>query len=315
MNLPKEIYYQRCAVDILQHKELQRILKVFHEHRVDVLLLKGAFLKNHVYENPVLRPMGDIDVLIRKKDRESAFALLFAMDYSDINEGRFFAEEERGVVELVRRDVHFTYLLDLHLELVNLPGLRAAMNIPVDFAWEDAREIFIDRIPCYAMSPEVLLLYLCYHETVHHSLQGTTWDSDSREILRRYADVFSWERFLFLSSRFGMQKAAWLALKEAGMGTAAVPALEKNMSGYEAFLLEKILKRGKDVPFGDYVLAVCLINGTKNKFVFLWQYLASWMRHGARKKGLLAGIFHVVSRFFRLGRAVIELTFGRIKAA
>lgn len=313
--LTRETYYKRCAVDILQHTELTRLLKIFHEHSVDVLLLKGSFLKNHVYENPALRPMEDIDLLIRKKDSARVLLLLSPLGYKDINAGRFFAEEERGVVELVRQEEHFTYLLDLHTELVNLPGMRSVMNIPVEFVWDDAREISIDGIPCYAMSPEVLLLYLCYHETVHHSLQGATWHSDSREVLRRYADDFSRERFLHFASQFRMNNVAWLALKKTGIEPDAVSSLGRKLTGREKRILERILTRVKNVPFSDYVLALCLIQGTRNKAVFLVSYLSSWMRSGKQREGVLPGARHIVSRFFRLGKAVFVLAFKRARAA
>ncbi|MCP4365035.1 MAG: nucleotidyltransferase family protein [Planctomycetes bacterium] len=51
-----------------------------------VILLKGAHLAQVVYSNIALRPMGDIDILVKKNDLPKAKELLLELGYTPIKE-------------------------------------------------------------------------------------------------------------------------------------------------------------------------------------------------------------------------------------
>ena len=50
---------------LLMHKSLE-VLDIFDEARIDYILLKGAALVSAYYEEPALRPMNDIDILVEE---------------------------------------------------------------------------------------------------------------------------------------------------------------------------------------------------------------------------------------------------------
>jgi len=47
---------------------LIELLAVFHEQRIEIILLKGAALARTVYPEPGLRPMRDLDILVKEDD-------------------------------------------------------------------------------------------------------------------------------------------------------------------------------------------------------------------------------------------------------
>jgi len=55
---------------------LADILTCYQAAGIDVLVLKGAALAHLVYPQPVLRPMRDIDILVRAEDVYRAYARL-----------------------------------------------------------------------------------------------------------------------------------------------------------------------------------------------------------------------------------------------
>jgi hypothetical protein len=63
------------------HAELKAILACFEAHEVGVMPLKGAILAAAYYSEPGLRPMADIDLLIRPADFERSSALLQQLGY------------------------------------------------------------------------------------------------------------------------------------------------------------------------------------------------------------------------------------------
>ncbi len=309
--------YALCAVDTLQHWELKRILRALHGQNVDVLLLKGAYLKNKVYKNPARRPMADIDILIKKSQKESALSVVMKMGYEDIHKHSVFAEGERGVVELFRKDEMLTHQLDLHTELVNLPGLRAVMNIPETLAWNESEKISVDGCPCYGMRPELLLLYLCYHVSLHHGFYGSMRYEDLQQVLNAHEKYFSWEHFFELVKNCRMQRVAYFTLKESGLekyckANPAFASIQKSISAREKSLMQTLLEHKKQVHHEDYVLAVFLIDGGGRRMRFSVSYAAAWLRFGARNGGGGTGfaLKHIASRFFRLCGALLKIARG-----
>lgn len=307
------------VTDILQHRELQNILRAFAEKRVDVMLLKGAYLKNKVYKNPILRPMGDIDILVKMSQKQSAVSALTGMGYSDVNKSEFFAEDERGVLELVRNDVNFSHHLDLHTAIVNLPGLRSVMDLPSTLLWNECEKMFIEGIPCYGMKPELLLLYLCYHVALHHGFHGEMWYQDLKEVLTTREKQFSWDHFFELARACGMVRVVYFSLKESKLEKFCADkhetfaAAEKEISSYEKSLVRALTDGRKHVRHEDYFIAILLIDGARRKIVFLLSYMFSWFRAGAQNGagGMFFAVKHIVSRFFRLGSVACRLLFSR----
>lgn len=304
--------YARGAVDILQHRELMRILKVFYEKDIETALLKGAFLKNKVYSSPLERPMGDIDLLIRRDACDAAVSALKQMGYRDLHQGELFGGEERGVVELARVDGNYTHMLDLHTQLVNLPGLRSAMDISSEMVWNNAESFSIEGLPCFGLSPELLLLYLCYHISIHHGFHDSLGYADFHEVLKVYKERFSWDDFFSLARRCGMRRVAYFALREARVeehykNSKAVHVFAKGIMPWDKIMFHKLLARKNFLPHGDYVFTVFLIDGMIRRAVFCVNYVASWLRAGAAHGGTVYALRHVGSRFLNLCRTVFML--------
>jgi hypothetical protein len=68
-----------CAV---RTRVVTAVLRAMEDEGIPVLLLKGAALAHLVYENPTLRPMRDVDVLVRARDVLRAARLLEACGFA-----------------------------------------------------------------------------------------------------------------------------------------------------------------------------------------------------------------------------------------
>jgi len=65
------------------YNELAILLKAFKENGIEVMLIKGAALAVLVYKNIALRPMGDVDILIKKEDAEMVKKILIENGYNE----------------------------------------------------------------------------------------------------------------------------------------------------------------------------------------------------------------------------------------
>ena len=64
----RHTYIENSARNTLFYHELSKILEALNKVNIPVILLKGAYLAEKIYEDIALRPMLDIDLLLRKKD-------------------------------------------------------------------------------------------------------------------------------------------------------------------------------------------------------------------------------------------------------
>jgi hypothetical protein len=71
-------YHATALANAVASDDLNHVLAEFEAHGVPVLVLKGAFLSHAVYRNLALRPMGDIDLLVKPQHVQAAHNILSA---------------------------------------------------------------------------------------------------------------------------------------------------------------------------------------------------------------------------------------------
>ena len=85
MRTLRGLYLRHRASNEILGKSLCKLLEAFQEQGIASLVLKGAALSHTVYPQPALRPMRDLDILVREKDATHAQSVLldlgFSMDY------------------------------------------------------------------------------------------------------------------------------------------------------------------------------------------------------------------------------------------
>src|SRR5690242_9675100 len=69
-------YMQHAHAARVREQALVDILTAYRAAGIDALVLKGAALAHLVYPQPVLRPMRDVDILVRAEEVYRAYALL-----------------------------------------------------------------------------------------------------------------------------------------------------------------------------------------------------------------------------------------------
>lgn len=74
-------FITQIVLDSNQLVELDNIKKVFEKNKIDILLLKGAFIKS-IYPNTYDRYMGDIDTFVKSDDYEKSHQLILELGYT-----------------------------------------------------------------------------------------------------------------------------------------------------------------------------------------------------------------------------------------
>lgn len=150
------------------HDRLAKLLALYAAHDIDVLLLKGAGLAYSAYARPTERPMGDIDLLLRKNVASRAWELALANGWArrgDVPEERSYAEHQH-LSPLEDAD-GLQIGLELHTALFTH---QAPFHVPPEQLWEGARRLTIGGQPAYVPSPENQLLHAALHFAWSHEM-------------------------------------------------------------------------------------------------------------------------------------------------
>ena len=153
------------------HDELRDILALFSQHDIPLMPLKGALLGPWHYADPGLRPMADLDFLLRPSDFEAGEALFHRLGYEESFRNarhlRLIKPDNRDVVETGCEHPDNPRMLEVHPwcgEQVE----DALINL-TDLMWDNAhcRELLGET--AWVVDTDVLWLHLFVH-MAHHIL-------------------------------------------------------------------------------------------------------------------------------------------------
>ncbi len=183
---------QQLAANALDGGALMRQLPVLIEalavEGVPVVLLKGAALQLTVYR-PGLRPMGDIDFLIRPADREATASVLTSLGYRCVTAPGTLAPDIPWEATW-RKDGDPHLWVEPHWAFWPLsPGRDAAALAEM---WRRAQPVSVDGLSARVLCHEDALLHLCVHLPLHEHQRWLVPLCDIRALLQQRAGDWDW---------------------------------------------------------------------------------------------------------------------------
>jgi hypothetical protein len=208
------------AVGIYRALKLQEILAAFSREGISVVLLKGAALAITVYRSVGLRPMFDVDLLVRSNQLERAAGILRNLGYvSDESYATadWYKRHHHHLVPFVASDRSIS--IELHHHILSP---RAEVEVPPDTFWQHAHPVSLGSESALVPAPEHLLISVCLHTALSQCFERTLRDIvDVAEILRRFETAFNWDLVLRDSPRSGAARALYYSLWFAQSTTGA----------------------------------------------------------------------------------------------
>lgn len=185
----KEEYVQTWYNNELLFHELAALLRSFQAQGIETVVLKGAALALHYYKDVGLRPMGDVDILVRPQQARLAIKLLHEAGWKSIYESPKVLISYQHAVEFSngrghRFDLHWRVLWDGRQEISDN-----------DF-WESTLPIEINGSPTSILNPTDQLLHVCVHGAAWNDLPPLRWVADAAIIMRTARSEINWERLI-----------------------------------------------------------------------------------------------------------------------
>lgn len=168
---------------LLAQRAMVQLHDILHENGIDHVFLKGAYLAQFAYPQPGLRPMRDIDVVIKPNDLPAAHDLLITLGYTSP------ADVDGMVAAFIAQAKHLpglrtpdgTVSVELHAHVDAPGGPLAGLDA---FASPIHRPLAGRMLPF--MGLQDMLVHLCVHAASFHSFNnGPLVVSDIGYLLRQ----------------------------------------------------------------------------------------------------------------------------------
>jgi hypothetical protein len=204
-------YLETVGQNMVFYHELKRMLETFKNAGIAVICLKGAFLAEAIYKNIGLRPLSDIDLLIKDKDFPKIGKKLWQLHYRPVGAYPPLGQEETWTAACESAQARYTnlktkILLEVHWHIHHL---SSPYNVNIGTLWENAQPVTLAGVDTLAFAPEDLLQHLCLHMH-HHSTQGVIllrWCCDIAEVIAHYQEQVDWEYLVESTRNYGTEIA------------------------------------------------------------------------------------------------------------
>jgi len=195
-------------------EEFKKILKIFNEKNIQIIVLKGLFLAGKLYKNIALRPFSDIDILVRKEEIPKVNKILSSSGYVVPSNYRDCLENQTSLNALVYRKKHdINFFVHLHWHIINTtwPIDSILTRIDMQRIWAHAKSSQICGMDIFTLGTEHLLIYLCQHAFLHY-FDRFILLSDVLVVLENNKDSIDWDFLKEEAERFGLSYPVYQVL-------------------------------------------------------------------------------------------------------
>lgn len=186
------LYYSNSVRNTLIAKEVKGLLNAFNQNKTGVILLRGIYLAEVIYQNIALRPMADIDLLVKKDDLLNACKLLEYIGYARIARADDILKSGLAYSLTFRKkdpSSGIIFLVDLHWNILTSTWMMSLLSEGLDMqkVWSEARTKQLADTPALVLSCRYNLIHLCLH-AFSHSFNRLIILTDIVESIRYYQD-------------------------------------------------------------------------------------------------------------------------------
>ena len=315
----RQKYLATAYCNTVFYHQLNDLVEHLSRHKIPVMLLKGAHLAEFLYGDIALRPMSDIDIMV-KEDHLSE-TVRVAMDAGF----HFFVDR---IPEREKKGSDYDYgvmpdfkhfqvlihpetkcLLEIHVSVVSR---NCPIEVPVADLWAHARSENFYGNTVFVLSPEDLIIHLCLHAAYDHLFEfGISALYDIAVAIKCCKGNLDWDLMLDHSNGWGTNRCLWLTLylTRKWLKTDIPDIVFKDFTvDIKIELAEaRLFKAGDHMPLHSHYIAWRNLHGVRKKLRYMIgalfperNFMAN--RYLKKKSAYLHGAY--VLRFFQAIRGI-----------
>ena len=237
---------RKTLVDnVLLLKALRDVAAALGEEGIGFVLLKGASLLGFLYQEIQLRPMVDLDLLIRGKDWPKVAETLGQRGYRLPSPDRERFYQESWYHQLVESPGTPSCYLEFHWNLESVERSR----IDPDELIRDAVSFEIEGEQFLRLCDDHMLLHLSIHLAHHFQAPSLHWVEDLRRLLARGS--LDWDRVGKTARQWGVENCLAYSLgylEQVYPSTLPPPARRFVLSGIRSWILRAFRTSDPTLP-------------------------------------------------------------------
>ena len=208
-------YHHTLASNLRKFQVVQNVLARFNVAGISSITLKGIALAELVYAKIGVRPMADIDLLVKIADAERAVALLRDAGFREGGKPELrpgFDREFRVEKELLSPQPA-SQMVEVHWRLT--APLFASRWVNYDQVWARATPVEIEQQPTFVLSAEDWLLHQAAHAIYKHRHIGVLDLLDAHQLVVHFGARLNWDAVLHIGAQFRWLPALAIVLERA----------------------------------------------------------------------------------------------------
>jgi len=194
----KGYYRYTWSKNLLFLQNVAALLRSLHQVGIETLILDGAALASHFYQEHGLRPVDDFAILVRTEQTVAAVKRLRALGCNPMWEW----PEALAETYVSVGHAHPFYGADgdrIHLHWHVLPECRR-INADGDF-WHGAVSTTIHDVSTYVLNPTDQLLRVCVQGASLRAMPSFPWVADAMKLLTAVQAEIDWDRLIMQAQK------------------------------------------------------------------------------------------------------------------
>jgi len=176
------------ARNLLFTAELASILRACEARQVWCAPLRGLALAEDLFADPTLRPMGDIDLLIRRDELTGVSEILCELGYEQMDRRPGYARDYYYTAKFIK-ERHGWVIVEPHWSIAYPPFLD---RFDMDMIRTRCGRGKVVGLDTWQLSPEDVLLNLCFH-LVHEGREAPLLRHlEIDRLIRKYGPGLDW---------------------------------------------------------------------------------------------------------------------------
>ena len=185
----KEEYFHTWSQNQFTFHRIAELIREFNQAGIQTMLLKGSALVILFYEDAGLRPMTDIDLLVKRAQAKRSIQLLANLGWK----AKYSSPEALMPFEQASEFTHAdNQNLDLHWRLM----WEGRQDLDDDEFWTESVSTEINGVSTRALSPADQLLHVCVHGAKWNDTASLRWVADAIMIIRSATFKIDWARLV-----------------------------------------------------------------------------------------------------------------------
>ena len=208
-------HFQQSVTD----RALGPLAAAFKAKGIAFILLKGPALSRPFYPDPAVRPLHDLDILVKEADRKGAGEALASLPYRMDRTEEEYLRGKNMCERLFVPESPALPNIEIHWDIVNSAGLRANLRYDEKSAFDRRSWLSVDGPAVATLKENDLLVYACVHAALQHQMSRLIWLVDILQILKKHPEMLADEGRSLGASAFdspGARMAVYACLRFVG---------------------------------------------------------------------------------------------------